>query len=277
MAAIPAAAAGVREIVAVCPRPEPVVMAAALEAGISRLFRLGGAHAVAALAYGTETVPRVDKIVGPGNRFVASAKALVAADCGIDFFAGPTEILIVASRGRADWIAADLIAQAEHDPDARAVLVTPNGKLAVLVSKAVEDQMPAGGPAREALARHGAIVVTRSMREAMELANVAAAEHLVVDDERLAKQVRNAGSVFVGEWSAQVAGDYAIGSNHVLPTAGAARVRGGLSAADFVRQITVQRLSSKGLRGIGPSVIELARAEGLEGHARSIEIRMKGK
>ena len=277
MTAIPAAAAGVPEIVVTCPRPDAVVMAAALEAGASRLFRLGGAHAIAALAYGTESVPRVDKIVGPGNRFVASAKAIVAADCGIDFYAGPTEILIVASRGRAGWIAADLIAQAEHDPDARAVLITPNRKLATQVAEAVEQQMPLDGPARESLARHGAVIVTPSAREAMELANLNAPEHLVVDDEKLAKRVRNAGSVFVGPWSAQVAGDYAIGSNHVLPTAGAARVRGGLSAADFVRQITVQRMTPKGLRRLGPAVVSLARAEGLEGHARSIEIRLKEK
>ena len=273
MTAIPAVAAGVREVIAVCPRPEPVVMAAALEAGISRLFRLGGAHAIAALAYGTESVPRVDKIVGPGNRYVAAAKALVASDCGIDFYAGPTEILIVASKGDAGWLAADLIAQAEHDPDARAVLVTPSRGLASRVAQVVEEQMPADGPARESLASHGGIIVTSSVREAMELANNAAPEHLVVDDERLAKQVKSAGSVFVGTWSAQVAGDYAIGSNHVLPTAGAARVRGGLSAGDFVRQITVQRLTPKGLRSIAPSVVALARAEGLEGHARSIEIR----
>jgi histidinol dehydrogenase len=274
MTAIPAAAAGVRDVIVTCPRPDAVVMAAALEAGVSRLFRLGGAHAIAAMAYGTETVPRVDKIVGPGNRFVASAKALVATDCGIDFYAGPTEILIVASRGPADWIAADLIAQAEHDPDARAVLITPNGKLATDVAQAVTEQMPGDGPARESLRTHGAIIVTSSVREAMDLANVNAPEHLVVDDEKLATLVRNAGSVFVGPWTAQVAGDYAIGCNHVLPTAGAARVRGGLSAADFVRQITVQRLTPKGLRRIGPSVVALARAEGLEGHARSIEIRL---
>ena len=277
MTVIPAAAAGVREIVVACPRPDAVVMAAALEAGASRLFRLGGAHAIAALAYGTESIPRVDKIVGPGNRFVASAKAIVAADCGIDFYAGPTEILIVASRGPADWIAADLIAQAEHDLDARAVLITPNRTLATQVAEAVEQQMPAVGPAREALARHGAVIVTASAREAMDLANLNAPEHLVVDDEKLAKRVRNAGSVFVGPWSAQVAGDYAIGSNHVLPTAGAARVRGGLSGADFVRQITVQRMTPKGLRRLGPAVVSLARAEGLEGHARSIEIRLAAR
>ncbi|HTI41360.1 MAG TPA: histidinol dehydrogenase [Vicinamibacterales bacterium] len=277
MTVIPAAAAGVGEIVVACPRPDAVVMAAALEAGASRLFRLGGAHAIAALAYGTESIPRVDKIVGPGNRFVASAKAIVAADCSIDFYAGPTEILIVASRGPAGWIAADLIAQAEHDLDARAVLITPNRTLATQVADAVEQQMPADGPAREALARHGAVIVTASAREAMDLANLNAPEHLVVDDEKLAKRVRNAGSVFVGPWSAQVAGDYAIGSNHVLPTAGAARVRGGLSGADFVRQITVQRMTPKGLRRLGPAVVSLARAEGLEGHARSIEIRLAAR
>ncbi len=274
MTAIPATAAGVKDIVAVCPRPEPVVMATAIEAGVSRLFRLGGAHAVAALAYGTASVPRVDKIVGPGNRYVAAAKALVASDCGIDFYAGPTEIVIVSSRGPAGWIAADLIAQAEHDPDARAVLITPSRRLAERVALDVEAMMPADGPARAALGAHGGIIVTGSIREAMALANSSAPEHLVVDDERMARMVRCAGSLFVGPWSAQVAGDYAIGSNHVLPTAGAARVRGGLSAADFVRQITVQRLTRAGLTRIGGSVIALAEAEGLKAHAGSIAVRM---
>ena len=276
MTAIPADTAGVSEVVAVCPRPAPVVMAAALEAGVSRLFRVGGAHAVAALAYGTDTIPRVDKIVGPGNRYVAAAKALVTADCGIDFYAGPTEIVIVASRGPADWIAADLIAQAEHDPDARAVLITPSRTLAEQVASRVSARMPADGPARAALKSHGGIIVTRTAAEALGLANTAAAEHLVVDDERMAAKVRCAGSLFVGPWSAQVAGDYAIGSNHVLPTAGAARVRGGLSAADFVRQITVQRLTKTGLRRIGRTVIDLATAEGLSAHAASVAVRMKG-
>jgi histidinol dehydrogenase len=215
----------------------------------------------------------VDKIVGPGNRFVAAAKALVSADCVIDFHAGPTEIVIVAASGPAAWIAADLIAQAEHDPDARAVLITPSRALAARVAREVERRMPDSGPARESLRKHGGIIVTSSRAEAMELANASAPEHLVVDDERLAAMVRCAGSVFVGRWSAQVAGDYAIGSNHVLPTAGAARVRGGLSAADFVRQITVQRLTERGLRGIGRAVIDLAKAEGLAGHAASIAVR----
>ncbi len=274
MTAIPARAASVGEVIVACPRPGPVVLAAALEAGVGRVFRVGGAHAVAAMAYGTASVPRVDKIVGPGNRYVAAAKALVASDCGIDFFAGPTEIVIVASRGSAAWIAADLIAQAEHDPDARAVLITPSRALAGRVAARVAAQMPSDGPARQALAAHGGIIVTRTLQEAIDLANAAAAEHLVVDDDRAAAQVRAAGSLFVGPWSAQVAGDYAIGSNHVLPTAGAARVRGGLSSADFVRQITVQRLSAAGLRRIGPSVIDLANAEGLVAHARSVAIRM---
>jgi histidinol dehydrogenase len=225
------------------------------------------------MAYGTRQVPRVDKIVGPGNRFVAAAKALVAADCGIDFYAGPTEIVIVAARGPAAWIAADLIAQAEHDPDARAVLITPSRALAQRVVREVERQLPPDGPARTSLKRHGGIIVVKSAAEAVALANHAAPEHLVVETEEMARGVRCAGSVFVGSWTAQAAGDYAIGSNHVLPTSGAARVRGGLSAADFVRQITVQRMTRAGLRRIGPAAIDLARAEGLEAHARSIEIR----
>jgi histidinol dehydrogenase len=250
-------------------------MAAALEAGVSRLFRVGGAHAVAALAYGTASIPRVDKIVGPGNRYVAAAKAQVASDCGIDFYAGPTEIVIVALRGPAEWIAADLIAQAEHDPDARAVLITPSRALAARVAAQVAARMPQDGPARASLSAHGGIIVTRTRVEAIELANAAAPEHLVVDDDRQASRVRCAGSLFVGRWSAQVAGDYAIGSNHVLPTAGAARVRGGLSAADFVRQITVQRLTRTGLRRIGQSVVDLATAEGLTAHAESVAIRLR--
>jgi histidinol dehydrogenase len=275
MTAIPASAAGVREIIAVCPRPAPVVLAAALEARVTRMFRIGGAQAIAAMAYGTESVPRVDKIVGPGNRFVAAAKALVAADCGIDFYAGPTEIVIVAARGPAEWIAADLLAQAEHDPDARSVLITPSRTLAARVARALEAIVPDAGPARQSLRAHGGIIVTASIAEAMRLANLSAPEHLVLDDERLARQVTCAGSVFVGPWSAQAAGDYAIGSNHVLPTAGAARARGGLSAADFVRQMTVQRLTQAGLRRIGQTVMTLASAEGLQAHAGSIGVRVK--
>jgi histidinol dehydrogenase len=273
MTAIPARAAGVPEIVVCCPRPDAAVYAAAIEAGADRLFRIGGAQAIAAMAYGTKSVPRVDKIVGPGNRWVSAAKSLVSADCGIDFYAGPTEILIVTTTGPARWIAADLIAQAEHDPDARAVLITWNRRLADRVAVEVERQMPSTGPARRSLATHGGIIVCRNMREAIDLTNQAAAEHVVAGTEAIARLVTNAGAVFVGAWTAQVAGDYAIGSNHVLPTAGAARFRGGLNAADFVKLISVQRLTKRGLKKIGKTITTLARAEGLEAHARSIEVR----
>jgi histidinol dehydrogenase len=275
MTAVPAHVAGVRTIVAVCPRPEPVVMAAALEAGVTRLFRVGGAHAVAALAYGTRAVPRVDKIVGPGNRYVATAKALVASDCAIDFYAGPTEVLIVAGAGRADWIAADLIAQAEHDPDARAVLITWSRPLAERVSAAVDRASTGRTIVQQSLRAHGAIVVTRTDEEAMELANRFAPEHLVLDRESLARRPLVAGAVFIGAYTAQAAGDYATGSNHVLPTGGAARARGGLSAADFMRVMAVQRVTRPGLRRLAEAVVPLARAEGLDGHAESIEIRLK--
>jgi histidinol dehydrogenase len=273
MTAIPARVAGVREVVAVCPRPAPVVMAAALEAGVDRLFRLGGAHAVAALAYGTAQVPRVDKIVGPGNAYVAAAKSLVQGDCAIDFQAGPSEIVIVASSGNPAWVAADLIAQAEHDVDARAILLTSSRRFATQVHREVAQRLPADGPAREALDRNGCIVVTKSLRESIDLANSIAPEHLVCDDEAVVQGVR-AGAVFVGPWTAQAAGDYATGSNHVLPTAGAARFRGGLSAADFVRVSSVQRLTRQGLARIAPAVTTLAEAEGLQAHAQSIRIRL---
>jgi histidinol dehydrogenase len=249
------------------------VFAAAIEAGVDRLFRVGGAHAIAAMAYGTSTVPRADKIVGPGNRWVSAAKALVSADCGIDFYAGPTEILILTASGSAKWIAADLLAQAEHDPDARAVLITSSRALAGRVAREVQRQMPATGPARRSIARHGGIIVCRTMNDAVELANQAAAEHVVVGTEALASRVLNAGAVFVGAWTAQVAGDYAIGSNHVLPTAGAARHRGGLNAADFVKLVSVQRVTERGLSSLARTITTLARAEGLESHARSIETR----
>jgi histidinol dehydrogenase len=274
MTAIPARVAGVGEVIAVCPSPEPSVMAAALEAGVDRLFRIGGAHAVAAMAYGTKTVPRVDKIVGPGNRWVSAAKALVTADCAIDFYAGPTEILILSGAAPAGWIAADLIAQAEHDPDARAVFVTWRAPLARAVAEEVARQLPAEGPAASALYTYGGIIVTGTRAEAVALANRAASEHLVVDDDRMAGEVTAAGAVFVGEWTAQVAGDYAIGSNHVLPTAGAARFRGGLNTADFVRLVSVQRLTRRGLARIGSTVTTLARAEGLASHAASVDIRL---
>jgi len=275
MTAIPARTAGVQEIIVTCPRPDPSIMAAALEAGVTRMFRVGGAHAVAAMAYGTLTVPRVDKIVGPGNRWVAAAKEYVSADCSIDFFAGPTEIVIVAGIGRADWIAADLVAQAEHDPEARSIFITWSRTLATRVARAVAKQSAGRDVARASLKAHGLVIVTRDAAEAVALANRIAPEHLIVDREALAGQPLTAGAVFVGPFTAQAAGDYATGSNHVLPTAGAARFRGGLSAADFVRVMAVQRVTRRGLARLAATILPLARAEGLEAHAESIEVRLR--
>ncbi len=258
MTAIPAATAGVREIVAVSPRPAPAMLAAALEAGVSRFFRIGGAQAIAALAYGTRRVPRVDRIVGPGNAWVAAAKRLVAPDCDVDFEAGPTELVVISRTGNAEWIAADLRAQAEHDPDARSILITPSRPLA----------------RRVAQHWNGRIIVTRDIDEAVALVNRMAPEHVACDDDRMADRIANAGTIFVGRWAAPAAGDYVTGSNHVLPTSGAARTRGGLSAADFVKIIAIQRVTRAGLRRIGPAALTLAGAEGLRAHARSIEVRL---
>jgi histidinol dehydrogenase len=275
MTAIPARVAGVREIVAVCARPEPAVMAAAIEAGVTQLFRVGGAHAIAALAFGTSTVPRVDKIVGPGNRYVATAKSLVATSCAIDFYAGPTEIVIVAGEERPEWVAADVVAQAEHDPDARSIVVTWNRRFARAVAAAVRRQAAGRDIVKRSLAANGAIMLTRSAEEAIELANRLAPEHLVVERASMATRPLTAGAVFVGAYSAQAAGDYATGSNHVLPTSGAARFRGGLSASDFVRVMSVQRLTAGGLARLRPTIVPLARAEGLTAHAESVEIRFR--
>jgi histidinol dehydrogenase len=274
MTAVPARVAGVREIIVACPRPEPAVMAAAVEAGVTRLFRVGGAHAIAALAYGTSRIPRVDKIVGPGNRYVAAAKAIVARDCAIDFYAGPTEIVVVAGAGQPAWIAADLIAQAEHDPDAQAVFITWSRLLANRVAKAVAARSRGRAIVERSLRANGAIVVARNAADAMALANRFAPEHLVVDREELTRRPLTAGAVFIGPYTAQAAGDYATGSNHVLPTAGAARFRGGLSAADFVRVMSVQRVTRAGLARLAPTILPLARAEGLDAHAESIEVRL---
>jgi histidinol dehydrogenase len=275
MTVVPARAAGVRDIVVVCPRPTAVVLAAALEAGASEVLSIGGAQAIAALAYGTDSIPRVDKIVGPGNAWVAAAKALVSADCAIDLHAGPSEIVVHSETGRADWIAADLIAQAEHDPAARAILVTTRRQLAEEVAREVRAQLPATGPARVSIARNGAAILAGSRRDATAIVNQLAPEHLVVDEDADIAAYRTAGTIFVGRWSAQAAGDYATGSNHVLPTGGAARFRGGLSAADFVRVFTVQTLTAKGLATISRSVIALAEAEGLVAHAESVRRRVR--
>jgi len=250
------------------------VLCAALEAGASRVLRAGGAQAIAALAYGTRSIARVDKITGPGNAWVAAAKTLVSRDCAIDFQAGPSEIVICSDEGNADWIAADLIAQAEHDPDARAILVTTKRALAREVGAALAAQMPASGPTRRALRRHGAVVVAASRDAATRLVNRIAPEHLVCDRAADAARFNTAGTIFVGRWSAQASGDYVTGSNHVLPTGGAGRFRGGLSTADFVRTFTVQTLTRRGLRAIATPAIALARAEGLTAHAGSIGIRL---
>lgn len=274
MTAIPARVAGVREIVAVCPRPDRTVMAAALEAGVTRLFRVGGAHGVAALAFGTESVPRVDKIVGPGNAYVAAAKAAVSRFCAIDFLAGPSEILVISVDGNPVWIAADLIAQAEHDPDARAVLVTPSRRLAHAVARELRRQMPREGVARTSISGNGGLVVARDLDDAIAFGERMAPEHVVCDSDAIAAKIRRAGTIFVGRYSAQAAGDYMTGSNHVLPTGGAARARGGLSAADFVRVSTVQRLTRPGLEAIAANAVALATAEGLRAHAASIAMRL---
>jgi histidinol dehydrogenase len=274
MTAIPAVTAGVGEVFAVCPRPDPTVMCAALEAGVTRLFRIGGAHAVAALAYGTGSIPRVDKIVGPGNAYVAAAKAQVAADCAIDFFAGPSEIAVVSSTGDPSWIAADLIAQAEHDPDARAILFTPVMSLALAVAKEIDRQLPLTGPAAAALRDNGGIIVADTLDGAIALSQRLAPEHVVCDSVDVARRLTRAGTVFVGSLSAQACGDYVTGSNHVLPTSGAAAARGGLSAADFVRVSSVQRIDRRALSRIGPDAVALAEAEGLTAHAASVRIRL---
>ena len=247
---------------------------AAREAGVGRLFRIGGAHAIAALAYGTASIPRVDKIVGPGNAYVAAAKAQVAVDCGIDFFAGPSEIAVVSTDGAPEWIAADLVAQAEHDPDARAILFTPSRSLALAVVAAIERQVIGIPAATAALGGNGGVIVTATLDEAIALCQRLAPEHVVCDSTAVASRLTRAGTVFVGKYSAQACGDYVTGSNHVLPTSGAASARGGLTTADFVRVSTVQRLTAAGLDRIGPAAVTLAEAEGLAGHAASIRIRL---
>lgn len=274
MTVVPARVAGVKDIVVVCPKPTPVVLAAAVEAGATAVYAIGGAQAIGALAYGTETIARVDKIVGPGNAWVAAAKALVSADCAIDLHAGPSEIVVDSDKGRPDWIAADLIAQAEHDPAARAMLVTTRMSLAEKVARALDEQMPKSGPAPRSIDQNGAIVVARTRREAVAIVNELAPEHLVVDEGAKVDAYRTAGTIFVGPWSVQASGDYCTGSNHVLPTGGAGRFRGGLSAADFTRVFTVQTLTPRGIRAIGPAAVTLAEAEGLEAHAASVRARL---
>lgn len=275
MTAIPALVAGVKRIVVVSPRPAPETLAAAHLLGVDEFYRLGGAHAVAALAYGTESLPRVDKIVGPGNLYVTAAKRLVAFDCAIDMLAGPTEIVVTSERGNAADIASDLVAQAEHDPEALAVFVTTREELAHAVMAETKERSRNNAIAREALRRNGVAIVAGSVREARAITNRLAPEHLTVDAASDLEWVENAGSVFVGRWSAQPLGDYISGPNHTLPTGGMARVRGGLSVNDFVKLITVQEYSARGVEKLGPKAALLAEAEGLLGHAEAIRARLK--
>jgi histidinol dehydrogenase len=272
MTAIPAQVAGVKNIRVVSPQPQPDVLAAAGMLGVREVYRVGGAQAIAGLAYGTESIPRVDKIVGPGNLYVTAAKKLVAFDCSIDFLAGPTEVVIVSDNGSPEFIAADLVAQSEHDPEALAVFITTRADLANQVARSAKELSHENAVARESLRRNGVILISASRRQSFEWANEMAAEHLTIDRTDAAL-VRNAGSVFIGDYSPQAAGDYASGPNHVLPTGGAARFRGGLSVLDFVKVISVQKLSRAGLRGIAPVVESLANTEGLRAHAESIRTR----
>jgi histidinol dehydrogenase len=275
MTAIPAQVAGVERIVVVSPKPAPETLAAAHLLGITEFYRVGGAHAIAALAYGTATIARVDKIVGPGNLYVTAAKRLVAFDCAIDMLAGPTEIVVTSECGDPAEIAADLVAQAEHDPEALAILVTTRSELASQVIREARVQSRDNAVAREALSRNGIAIVAADTEEARAITNRLAPEHLTVDSAKDLTWVLNAGSVFVGGWSAQPMGDYISGPNHTLPTGGMARVRGGLSVNDFVKLVTVQEYGPQGIRALGPRAVLLAESEGLTAHAEAIRVRLR--
>lgn len=277
MTVIPAQVAGVATTCVACPNPSAEILGIAKWLGVTHLFRMGGAQAIAALAYGTETVPRVDRIVGPGNIYVAAAKKLIAGEVGIDFVAGPTEIVIIAAEGSPKWIAADMLAQAEHDVDASSILLTTSRTLAAAVAEELERQLailPTEAVARPSIENNGAIVIVDAIEQAVEFSNALAPEHLALHDAALLAGIKHAGAVFLGPSSPEAAGDYASGPNHVLPTSGAARLRGGLSTADFVKVISVQELSPASLSGLTSAITTLARAEGLEAHARSVEARL---
>ena len=273
MTVIPAQVAGVERIVAVSPKPAKETLAAAALLGVSSFYRVGGAQAIAALAFGTESIPRVDKIVGPGNWYVTAAKKMVAFDCAIDMLAGPTEIIVTSERGDAVGIAADLVAQAEHDPEALAILITTRETLARAVIKEVGRRIKTNSIARQAIERNGLAVIAGSVEEARAITNRLAPEHLTVDSREDLGWVRNAGSVFIGPYSPQPMGDYVSGPNHTLPTGGVAQVRGGLSVMDFLKVITVQEYTLAGLQKLGPAAITLASAEGLHGHAAAVRAR----
>jgi histidinol dehydrogenase len=283
MTAVPAIVAGVKNICVACPKAVDEVFGVAHILGGSRqtelqVYQMGGAQAIAAFAYGTKTVPRADRIVGPGNIYVAAAKKLLAGEVGIGGVAGPTEILIIANEGDPRFLAADMLAQAEHDTDASAILLTTSLRLAAKVVKEVERQLttlPTAPVARKAIDKNSAIIIVKSLDEAVELSNAFAPEHLSIHDPELIPKIRHAGSIFLGPYSPEAAGDYAAGPNHVLPTSGVARLRGGLSAADYVKVIAIQELDARALAKLAPAITTLARAEGLEAHARSVEVRLE--
>ena len=285
MNAVPAKVAGVERIVMVVPARDgalnPVVLAAASIAGVSEIYRIGGAQAIAALAYGTETIRPVAKIVGPGNAWVAAAKRQVFGTVGIDMIAGPSEVLVMADPdNNPDWIAADLLAQAEHDAGAQSILMTRDEAFGEAVIEAVERQLSTLGraeTARKSWADFGAVIVVPDWETALPLANRIAAEHLEIatdDAEALAARVRNAGAIFIGRHTPEVIGDYVGGSNHVLPTARSARFSSGLSVLDYVKRTSILKLGPEQLQSLGPAAITLAEAEGLDAHARSVSIRM---
>jgi len=287
MNAIPARVAGVGRIAMVVPAPDgrlnPLVLAAARIAGIDEVYRIGGAQAVGALAYGTATVPPVDKIVGPGNAYVAAAKRQVFGLVGIDMIAGPSEILVVADRDNDPaWIAADLLSQAEHDTSAQSVLITDDADFADAVARAVDDhltRLPRAGIAGASWRDHGAIITVARLDEAVALVDRIAPEHLelaVAEPDALLARVRNAGSVFLGRHTPEAIGDYVAGTNHVLPTDRTARFFSGLNVLDFMKRTTFVGCTPDSLRAIGPAAVTLAHAEGLQAHALSVEIRLKG-
>ena len=278
MTVIPAQEAGVGKIVVASPQPGVALLAAAERLGVQSVARVGGAQAIAALAYGTRSIPRVDKIFGPGNRFVTAAKRLVSADCAIDLVAGPTEAVVLALRGNAKFIAADLIAQAEHDPDAISIFVTTSAPLGRSVAAEIARQLrelPKTNLARRSLAKNGFVLIAKNLEDALGFVNLFAPEHLSLPGgaEDLLERIESAGSIFLGDWSAQTFGDYASGTNHVLPTGGVGRARGGLSVADFVKCISVQEVSREGFESLAPVALEFAKAEGLGAHGRTVTLR----
>jgi histidinol dehydrogenase len=272
MTVIPAEVAGVRAVRVASPNPQRATMAAAAMLGVREFYRVGGAQAVAAFAYGTKSIPRVQKIVGPGNRFVTAAKKLVSCDCAIDMLAGPTEAVILLHEGTPAFIASDLVAQAEHDAATLPVLITRSPALARDVVRQVLAQSADNPNARAAWEANGTVLLAASHEQALEWANQIAPEHITVSREDVSG-ISSAGSIFIGDYSAQAAGDYATGPNHVLPTGGGARLRGGLSVLDFVKLITIQELDGEGVNHIASTVMRLAELEGLHAHARSMEFR----